>query len=284
MRQIYLNGSFVAENEAKVSVFDRGFLFGDSVYEVTAVVGGKLIDFAAHMARLNRSFSELDMKAPLTEAELLRIHRELVARNQLDEGIIYLQVTRGSQERDFAFDASTGPCNVALFTQANNLKNNPVATRGLRVVTAPDLRWGRCDIKTTQLLYASLMKSRAIAKGNADDVWMVADGLITEGTSNNAFIVKDGVVRTRPLSNDILHGITRAAVMECAREAGMTLEERAFTLEEAESADEAFSTSASAFVAPVISINGHQLGEGKPGAFAGRLREIYLKKALENAI
>ncbi len=283
-RIVYVNGSYVPEDEAKVSVFDRGFLFADGVYEVTSVLDGKLIDFAGHAKRLERSLNELDMKAPATEAELLDIHRELVARNDLTEGLIYLQVTRGAADRDFAYpDADTDPT-LVLFTQAKTIADSPAAEKGLNVISIADQRWGRRDIKTVQLLYPSMGKMMAKAAG-ADDAWMVEDGFVTEGTSNNAYIVtREGTIVTRHLSHEILHGITRAAVLRMAAEAQMTVEERPFTIEEAQHAAEAFITSASSFVMPVVTIDGQSVGSGAPGPIAKRLREIYLDESRKAAV
>ena len=284
-RIVYVNGDYVSEDEAKVSVFDRGFLFADGVYEVTSVLDGKILDFPGHAARLERSLKELDMAAPVSMDELLAIHRELIVRNELANGTIYLQVTRGAApDRDFAFpDAATVPSSLVLFTQAKDLANSPMAKVGLRVISIEDQRWERRDIKTVQLLYASMGKMMAKAAG-ADDAWMVEDGHVTEGTSNNAYIVKGNSIITRHLSNEILHGITRAAVLRFAREAQMTVEERAFTIEEAQSADEAFITSASTFVMPIVSIDDVDVGDGKPGSVAARLREIYLDESRKTAI
>lgn len=281
MRTVYVNGDYVPESEAKVSVFDRGFLFADGVYEVTSVIAGKLIDFDGHAARLARSLSELDMENPLSRNELLEIHREILTRNDLREGLVYLQVTRGAADRDFAYP-DVEPT-VVLFTQAKQLAENPAAERGISVITIPDQRWARRDIKTVQLLYPSLGKMMAKAQG-ADDAWMVEDGLITEGTSNNAYIVSNGKIVTRQLGTEILHGITRAAVLRFAREAQMEVEERAFTPEEAKAADEAFITSASTFVIPVVRIDEATIGEGEPGRVSRRLREIYLDESLKAAI
>jgi D-alanine transaminase len=282
-RTVYVNGAYLPEAEATVSVFDRGFLFADGVYEVTSVLDGKLIDFAGHAARLSRSLRELGMEMPMTEEELLAIHRELLRRNSLVEGLVYLQVTRGAADRDFAYPDAAEPT-VVLFTQAKpGLADAPAARKGIRVVTIPDRRWGRRDIKTVQLLYPSMGKMEARARG-ADDAWMVEDGAVTEGTSNNAYIVKDGVIVTRHLGEEILHGITRAAVLRLARESQMKVEERAFTPEEAMAADEAFVTSASTFVMPVVEIDGTVLGDGSPGPVARRLREVYLEEAMKAAV
>ncbi len=284
-RIVYVNGEYVPEEEAKVSVFDRGFLFADGVYEVTSILEGKILDFAGHAKRLERSLNELDMAAPVTMDELLDIHRELMTRNELSEGMIYLQVTRGADaDRDFAFpDPEKVPSSLVLFTQSKAIADSPAAKKGMKVISIEDQRWARRDIKTVQLLYPSMGKMMAKAAG-ADDAWMVEDGHVTEGTSNNAYIVKDGKIITRHLSNDILHGITRAAVLRFAKEAQMVVEERAFTIEEAQDADEAFITSASTFVMPIVEIDGAALGDGTPGPVAARLREIYLDESRRTAI
>ena len=285
-RIVYVNGAYMPEQEATVSIFDRGFLMADGVYEVTSVLQGKLIDFEGHAQRLRRSLDALDMAMPMPIDELLGGHRELVARNGIEEGMIYLQVTRGSAgDRDFAFpDPEETPVTLVMFTQNKpGLADSPAAKTGIKVISIDDIRWGRRDIKTVQLLYPSMGKMMA-KKAGADDAWMVQDGFVTEGTSNNAYIVKNGQIITRALSNDILHGITRSAVLRFAREAQMELVERNFTIDEAQSADEAFVTSASTFVMPVVEIDGKALGAGMPGPIAARLREIYLEESLKQAI
>ena len=284
-RIVYVNGDYLPEDQAKISVFDRGFLFADGVYEVTSILEGKILDFDGHARRLTRSLKELDMAAPVTMDALLDIHRELIARNDLSEGMIYLQVTRGADaDRDFAFpDPAKVPSSLVLFTQSKSIADNPAAKKGLKVISIEDQRWVRRDIKTVQLLYPSMGKMMAKAAG-CDDAWMIEDGYVTEGTSNNAYIVKDGKIITRHLSNEILHGITRAAVLRFAKEAQMIVEERAFTIDEAKDADEAFITSASTFVMPVVEIDGAQLGGGAPGPVAARLREIYLDESRKTAI
>ena len=286
MRTVYVNGDYVAETEAKVSIFDRAFLMADGVYEVTSVLGGKLIDFEGHLKRLERSLNELDMPHPPEMGDLLEIHRELVRVNGIDEGLVYLQVTRGSDgDRDFVFpDPETTRPTVVLFTQSKpGLAHSEASKKGNKIISIEDIRWGRRDIKTVQLLYPSMGKMMAKAAG-CDDAWLVEDGLVTEGTSNNAYIVKGGKIITRQLSNDILHGITRAAVLRFAAEAQMEVEERSFTIDEAKEADEAFTTSASAFVMPVVEIDGVTMGDGTPGPVSKRLREIYLDESLKTAI
>ncbi len=284
MRTVYVNGDYVPEDQARVSVFDRGFLFADGVYEVTSVLDGKLIDFGGHCKRLRRSLGELDMRLDLSDEDLLAIHRELVTRNDIDEGMVYLQVTRGAADRDFVFPPEDTPPTVVLFTQKKPLIESALAARGQKVITNEDKRWSRCDIKTVQLLYPSLAKMEAKAKG-ADDAWLVRDGFVTEGSSNNAYIVtSDGTIVTRDISSLILSGITRQAVLECARDLQMKIEERPFSVEEAENAVEAFSTSASGFVVPAVEIDGKPIGDGKPGPVATRLRSVYIDKMRQAAI
>lgn len=279
-----MNGEYVAEEDAKISIFDRAFLMADGVYEVTSVIDRKICEFPGHIARLHRSLGEMKMKPACTDDELLAIHRELVERNDLNNGLIYLQVTRGSAgDRDFVWPADDVPSGIVLFTQAKDLVNAPTAQTGLKVISIEDQRWARRDIKTVQLLFPSFAKMEAKAQGK-DDAWLTEDGLVNEGTSNNAYIVKDGAIITRHLSNDILHGITRASVLRYAKEAQMKVVERSFSIEEAQGADEAFCTAASAFVTPVVEIDGVAVGDGSPGRVAARLREIYIEESRKAAI
>lgn len=281
-RIVYVNGDYVPEEEARISVFDRGFLFADAVYEVTSVLDGRLVDFGGHLARLHRSLGELEMAAPLDDAELEAMHRQLVARNGLGEGMVYMQVTRGAADRDFLIPAGVAPGLVA-FTQAKALVEAAAARTGIRVVSVQDPRWARRDIKTTQLLGPSLCKTMA-RKAGADDAWFIEEGFVTEGTSNNAWIVTgDGTIVTRNLSSAILHGITRAAVIAYAEAAQVRVEERPFTIAEAQTAAEAFVTAASAFVTPVVEIDGHVLGDGRPGPVTQRLRELYIAESRARA-
>ena len=284
-RWVYVNGAFVPEAEAKVSVFDRGFLMADGVYEVTSVLGGKLLDFEGHCVRLNRSLSELDIANPHSDAEWLALFRQAVELNAVVDGMVYLQVTRGNPgDRDFAYPNPPVPPTVVIFTQSKlGQAESPAALAGYKVISVPDIRWGRRDIKTVQLLYPSMAKMAA-KKAHVDDAWLVEDGVVTEGTANNAYIVKGNRIITRQLSHDILHGITRTAVLRFAREAQMEVEERPFTIAEAQGADEAFITSANAFVTPVIEIDGTAVGQGKAGPLALRLREIYLEEMRKTAI
>jgi D-alanine transaminase len=281
-RTVYVGGAYVAEQDAKVSIFDRAFLFGDGVYEVTSVLDGRLVDFDLHVDRLDRSLGELEMDWPCSREELGDVHRELVRLNGIVEGGVYMQVTRGAADRDFPFPAET-PTLLVAFTQKKNLLDNPKAVSGVKVVSLPDIRWQRRDIKSTALLAQVLGKEHAVANG-AFEGWMVEDGHVTEGTSSSAYIVKDGAVITRPLSNAILPGVTRKTLLRLMADGDVGLDERLFTIEEAYGADEAFLTSASTFVLPIVDIDGHKIGAGVPGPVAKRLREIYLEEARKASV
>ncbi|NSY18497.1 D-amino-acid transaminase [Neorhizobium sp. AL 9.2.2] len=279
-RIVYVDGHYGPESQGKVSIFDRGYLFADAIYEVTCIIGGKLVDFDGHMVRLVRSLKELDMPMPMSPRELLAIHRKLVADNNVAEGLIYMQISRGNADRDFNFPSKDTRPVVVMFTQARPVLESPLAKRGLKIITLPDIRWGRRDIKTVQLLYPSMAKNVAYEAG-ADDAWLVQDGFVTEASSANAYIVTaDGKIVTRGLSADILHGITRAAVLGFAQEAGYVLEERPFSVAEALEAKEAFITSATSFVMSVLTVDDHIIGDGKIGPVSSRLREIYIDKAV----
>lgn len=273
---VYVDGAFVPAQDARISVFDRGLLFADAVYEVTTVLAGRLIDNRRHLARLHRSLTALDMPPPMSDADIIAVQQGLIERNGLDQGAVYLQVTRGTAPRSFDIDPDPRPTLIG-FCWARDVLQMPA---GLRVVTLADQRWKRRDIKTTGLLAQSLAKTEATRRG-ADEAWMVEDGLITEGSSNNAFIVTaDGTIRTRALGPEILAGITRHALIEIGSAAGYRFEERAFTIDEALDATEAFSSSASSFVRPVVAINGQPVGNGQPGPVATDLRRRYIEAAL----
>ena len=281
-RIVYVNGEYVSEESAVISVFDRGFLMADAVYEVTSVLDGKLLEFDGHLKRLKRSLSELDMQEPDAINDLLEIHRTLVRDNQVDQGGVYLQVTRGVADRDFIYPENV-KSTLVMFTQSKDILGSKLVEKGMKVISIDDLRWGRRDIKTVQLLYPSMGKMMA-KSAKCDDAWMVEDGFVTEGTSNNAYIVVDNKIITRELSNDILHGITRNSVLRYAEEAQMEIEERPFSVKEVLAADEAFITSASTFVMPVVEIDGEPIGEGRPGRVSRRLREIYIEDSRKRAI
>ena len=277
-RIVYVNGEYLPEGEGKISIFDRGFLFADGVYEVTAVIHGKLIDYEPHIERLERSLGEIKMGWPCSKAKVRAMHEELVKRNKIDQGWIYMQVTRGTADRDFKFPKDVAPTLIA-FAQSKNLLDNPDAIKGVKVVTVPDIRWMRRDIKSVMLLAPVLGKQAAYEKGGFE-AWMVEDGMVTEGTSSNAYIVKDGRVITRPLSEKILAGVTRRSLFRLAKENAVAIEERAFSPEEAYEADEAFLTSATNFVLPIVEIDDRRIGGGQPGPVSRRLREIYIEEAL----
>ncbi|MBN4863500.1 MULTISPECIES: D-amino-acid transaminase [Providencia] len=274
----YVNGQYLPEEQATVSVFDRGFLFADAVYEVTAIINGKLVDFEHHIARLQRSCHELQLALPYSSEEIKQIHTQLIERNNINEGLIYLQFTRGNaKQRNFLFPDKDIQPTLVLFAQKTNIVDNLKVKNGIRAVTVDDIRWARCDIKTVALLAASLTKEYAKQQG-ADDAIFVKDGIVTEGSSSNCFIVNQhGQLQTRGLSHEILPGITRKAVLSLAKEQGIAIIEKAFSLEEMLTAKEVFMTSATTLVCPVIKINHQKIGEGKPGNIAIRLREIYLE-------
>ncbi|UFZ03466.1 D-amino-acid transaminase [Bradyrhizobium ontarionense] len=281
----YVNGAFVPLSEAKVSILDRGFLFADGIYEVAAVLDGKLVDSAPHLARLERSVGEIGLALPESLARIEELQKELVARNGLDQGMVYLQVTRGADKsRDFPFPKGDVKPTLVMFVTAKNIVDAPSAKTGIGVITVPDIRWERRDIKSVALLAQVLAKQAAAAAG-AGEAWMVEDGHVTEGGSSSAFILtRDDVIVTRPNSNAILPGCTRKAVVKLAEERQLKVEERLFTVEEALAAKEAFITSASSFVQPVVTIDGKPVGDGRPGPVAARLREIYVDFARATAV
>ncbi len=285
VRIIYLNDQYLAEGDACISPFDRGFLFADAVYEVVSVMDGKIVDFAGHISRLARSLGEMGIEGAPDADAWLCICRELVARNALVEGMIYWQVTRGNpSDRSFFYPPKNTPPTVFAFTQALALADNPLAATGIKVVTLPDLRWGRADIKTTQLLYASMMKMEAKARG-ADDAWLMRDGFITEGTSQNAHIITaGGVLVTHQLDRKILHGITRKAMLDLTDGLVRSVEERPFTVAEAQAASEAFVSAATALILPVVAIDGVVIGSGRPGPVTSKLRKAYIDWAIANAV
>ncbi len=280
-RIVYVNGDFVPEAEAKVSIFDRGYVFGDGVYEVVPVIGGRMIDKAPFVERLAYSLSQLDIDWPCSKDDYIGFHEELITRNDLTEGVVYSQVTRGVAEREFSFPKDVRPAVVA-FTQQKQLLEHPLAASGVKVATVEDIRWKNCNIKSIALLAQVLAKQAAAEKG-AFEAWMVDDGTVTEGSSSSAYIVKDGKVITRPLSREILPGIRRKVLMKLAAEHQIQIEERPFTVDEALSADEAFLSSASTFVMPIVEIDGQKVGNGRPGQMAKRMRDMYVDAAKHEA-
>jgi D-alanine transaminase len=285
-RVAYVNGRFSALADAVVHIEDRGFQFADGVYEVWAVFDGRLADFDGHMARLGRSLDELRIAYPMTRAALSNVLRETVRRNRVRDGLLYLQVTRGTARRDHVFPHPDTPPSVILTCRSiDRAATEAKARNGGAVITRPDDRWGRCDIKTVGLL-PNILAKQAAKEAGAVEAWLVDElGLVTEGSSTNAWIVdKDGVLRTRDTQANILRGVTRGALLELAREAGIEVAERPFTVAEAKTAREAFFTAASAFVMPVISIDGAKIGDGRPGPVSLKLRELYLEHARATAV
>ena len=278
---VFLNGDFCKAEDAKISIFDRGFIFGDGIYEVVPVINGKVIDKAPFYERFEASLKKISLTSPFCRAELDAILDTLIAKNDVVEGGIYMQVTRGVAPREFFFPENTPPTFMA-FTFKKNIINNPLAATGVKVASCEDIRWKRRDIKSISLLGQVLAKEEVHQKGVYEG-WMIEDGMVTEGTSSAAFIVKDGVIITRPLSNAILPSIRRKLLLEYTKEHGIKVEERLFSIEEALKADEAFMASATTFVLPIIEIDGKPIGSGKPGPMAKKLREMYIEAALKEA-
>ena len=280
-RIVYVNGEFNPQSEAKISVFDRGFIFGDGVYEVVPVINGKLVDKQYFLERLNRSLAELSIDWPCSQDQYIEVMENLISANQLTEGVVYSQVTRGIAERDFPFPKDATPSLVA-FTTVMALLDHPAARTGIPVITTEDLRWKRRDIKSINLLGQCLAKEDAVSQGGTEG-WMVEDGFVTEGVSSTAYIIKNNLIITRELSNSILPGIRRRTMLEIAKENNLAFEERAFSVDEALSADEAFISSATTLALPVVSIDGKPIANGVPGPITTRLRELYKNKLLAEA-
>jgi D-alanine transaminase len=280
-RIAYVNGRYLPRNEAKVAAEDRGYQFADGVYEVCEVRGGRVVDERRHMARLDRSLGELRIARPMSPAALAIVLRETIRRNRVRDGIVYVQVTRGVARRDFAFPADHTRPSLVVTARSNDLEHlEQTAVEGIAVVTVPDIRWKRVDIKSVALLPNVLAKQTAREQG-AREAWLVdGEGRITEGASSNAWIVsRDGKLITHPLGHDILAGITRSVVIDVIKAQGLAFEERCFTVEEAYAAREAFVTSASQIVLPVVSIDGRPVGNGAPGLIATALRRDYHRHA-----
>ncbi|MEO6341214.1 MAG: D-amino-acid transaminase [Caulobacteraceae bacterium] len=279
-RIAYVNGLYTRHAEACVHIEDRGYQFADGVYEVWAVFGGRLADAEGHFTRLDRSLSELKIPAPMSLAALQLVLRETIRRNRVIDGMVYLQITRGVARREHAFPVpEVSPSVVITARSIDYTAAEAKAAQGVAVVTMPDIRWGRCDIKSVSLLPNVLAKQAAREQG-AYEAWLVdKDGQVTEGSSTNAWIIDEkGRLRTRDTGANILRGITRTSLMALAQELQIQVIETPFTVEEAKSASEAFITAASAFVTPVVSIDGDPVGNGRPGPIALRLRQLYLEQ------
>ena len=278
---VFVNGDYLPKQEATISVFDRGFIFGDGVYEVVPVINGKMVDKIYFLERLARSLGELAIEWPCSSDDVIAMMNELITRNAIVEGIVYLQITRGIADRDFAFPAGI-TSSIVAFASVLNLISNPAAESGIPVITTPDLRWKRRDIKSVNLLGQVLAKQDAYSRGG-QEVWIVEDGVITEGVSSSAYIVKDNVIITRPLSNEILPGIRRRTLLELCSAESIKLEQRLFTLDEALAADEAFISSATTIVLPVVSIDGQKISSGEPGPITQKLRAHYIARLIDES-
>jgi len=278
---VFVNGNYLPKQEATISVFDRGFIFGDGVYEVVPVINGKMVDKIYFLERLARSLGELEIEWPCSSDDVIAMMNALITRNAIVEGMVYLQITRGIADRDFAFPAGI-TSSIVAFASVLNLINNPAAESGIPVITTPDLRWKRRDIKSVNLLGQVLAKQDAYARGGKEG-WMIEDGVITEGVSSSAYIVKDKTIITRPLSNEILPGIRRRTLLELCAAESIKLEQRLFTLDEALGADEAFISSATTIVLPVVSIDGQKISSGEPGPITQKLRARYIARLIDES-
>lgn len=284
-RVAYVNGAYSAHGEAVVHIEDRGFQFADGVYEVWSVFDGRLADFEGHMTRLHRSLNALKIDIPMSAGSLGVVLRETIRRNRVRDGLVYLQVTRGTASRDHAFPADTAPSVIVTAKRLDLAKGQAMAAKGAAGVTRPDIRWGRCDIKTVGLLPNVLAKQAARERGAYECLMYDEMGLITEGASTNAWIVDEGGrLRTRDTQANILRGVTREAILKLIEAEDIELDERPFSVEEAKRAREVFVTAASSFVMPLVSLDGVKIGDGKPGPIATRLREVYLDQARRDAV
>ena len=285
-RIAYVNGRYTPHAEAAVHIEDRGYQLADAVYEVWAVFDGKLADAEGHFARLSRSLGELRIVEPMSRAALTVVLREVLRRNRIRNGLVYLQVSRGVAPRDHAFPTTpVSPAVVVTAKSVDYAAAEAKAAKGVAVITTPENRWGRCDIKTVGLLPNVLAKQAAKERGAAE-AWFVDEmGLVTEGASSNAWILdRDGVLRTRDTNANILRGVTRLTLMDVIREAGLTVSEKPFSPAEAIEAKEAFITGAGSLVLPVVAVDGKPVGEGVPGPVAKRLRALYIERAKNTAV
>ena len=278
---VFLNGEFLPKDKAKISVFDRGFIFGDGIYEVVPVMNGKMVDKIEFWERFKRSLKEIALNFPYKDSEFESILNELIAKNALKEGGVYMQITRGIASRDFAFTKGLKPT-IMAFVYAANIQNNEFASKGISVVSVPDIRWKRRDIKSISLLAQCYAKEIAVNAG-ADEGFMVENGKVTEATSASAFIIKDKTLITKPFSNEILCGIRRQNILNFAYELGLQVEQRAFTMNDVYEADEVFISAASLPILAVVKADGKIIADGKVGEFTQKLRQRYLQKMKNEA-
>lgn len=282
-RIAYVNGVYERTSEAAVSIEDRGYQFADAVYEVWSVFDGRLADLAGHLNRLERSLSELQIAMPMPRTSLLVVLNEVVRRNRIREGLVYLQISRGVAQRDHVFPIDVRPSIVITAKPVDREAAARKAAEGIRAISAPDIRWGRCDIKTVGLLPNVLAKQKAKEQGAGEVIFVDVDGFVTEGGSTNVYIVVDGVIKSRSLTANILAGVTRLNLLPLIAESGIELREESFTLAEAKAASEVFITAATSLVMPIIAIDDHKIGDGKPGPIACALREVYIERARASA-
>lgn len=280
LQNVFLNGDFLKANEAKISIFDRGFIFGDGVYEVIPVIFSKLVDREEFWHRFLQSLASCELAFPYSKEEFEEILYTLIAKNKLKEGGLYMQVSRGVASRDFAFTNTA--VSIMAFAFKDNLLKNPLANTGVSVISTPDLRWKRRDIKCLSLLGQCMAKERA-KKAGAYEAIMVENGLVTEGSSSGIFIIKDGVLITKPLSSEILASIRRGNILELAKQTKLKIEQRAFSLEELLDADEAFICAATLLLIPVIKADDKEIAKGVIGEYTKRLRALYVEKILKEA-
>ena len=278
-KMVYINGEYHEKEDAKISIFDRGFIFGDGVYEVVPVINSRMADQQYFLDRLKRSLNELQINFHFLDSDLISVLNKLIGLNQLIEGVVYLQITRGIADRDFIFPEDTPPSIVA-FVMDIPLIDTKESSDGISVVSTTDLRWKRRDIKSINLLGQCLAKQDAHSR-NGKEGWMVEDGYVTEGVSSSAYIIRDRRIITRPLSHKILPGVRRRTLLEMQSNEEFEIEERLFTLQEAIAADEAFITSATQIVVPVIRIDGQQIADGEPGVITKKLRQLYINKLIQ---
>ncbi len=276
-RVVFLNGDFIPEGKAKLSIFDRGLLFADAVYEGFGILDGQIADFAYHMDRLDSSLAKLSIASPMTRDEMLMVLMRLIKENQQREGFLYLHITRGEGDRNYLYDDGYTP-NVFAFTQVEKFAAD-VPPKPVSLVSVPDIRWARRDIKTTNLLGQVMAKQAAHEAGAFEALMIDADGFITEAGSSSFFFIKDKILYVRPISNEILHGITRKTMLRVAAAHQLRIVETVYSLEQAKQADEAFITAASIYVMPVGRIDDVQINDGQTGAITAKLRSAYLKTA-----
>ena len=278
MQKVFLNGEFIDKDSAKISIFDRGFIFGDGIYEVVPVINSIIVEKDGFWDRFQRSLNEISLNLPYTNDEFESILNNLIEINSLKEGGLYIQITRGVAPRDFSFVKGVKPT-IMAFAFSDSVLEHPAAKSGITIISTPDIRWKRRDIKSISLLGQCYAKNQATIAG-ADECFMVEDGYVTEAGSSSAFIIKDGALITKPLSNEILPGIRRNRLLNLAKQIGLQIQERKFSMDEVYNADECFISAATIILLPVIKADGKAINGGKIGEYTIKLRELY-KRALK---